>query len=428
MKARNFFLFMLVVMLASGLTFVSCDSSGDTGGGSSGPATLANFQGRWVLLSALEQGWREYYVEFTGTNVLLRAITPNGDLTNMPGTFTFTNTHITFVAPPGEWPGWTTPYTLSGNTLRLHEGDDWGWFEGTFTRQPEPVFVPANPARGFNYGYYYYIPGSVRNSSRTYILVETISTGGFTNFSINDSRTFETIAYNSINNARDLANELGVVVLVPAIPRPWTAPPNIDPQILNRAAMQATGTHARADLQVIKMMDDLRQICRGRGINLHSKILLNGFSAPGNFGNRFAAIHPALVQAVASGGVAGMPILPVDTLLGERLIYPVGIADLRDIAGHNFNFSQYRTIPQFIYMGSQDSNDPLGDTSLFHGEEERRLTSIVLGTNILTRFERAKAIHEDLGTNATFRVYQGVGHTVTAEMRRDVIEFFRRYM
>ena len=31
MKTRNFFLFMLVVMLASGLAFVSCDSSGDDG-------------------------------------------------------------------------------------------------------------------------------------------------------------------------------------------------------------------------------------------------------------------------------------------------------------------------------------------------------------------------------------------------------------
>ena len=33
MKTRNFFLAMLVVMLASGFAFISCDSSGDSGGG-----------------------------------------------------------------------------------------------------------------------------------------------------------------------------------------------------------------------------------------------------------------------------------------------------------------------------------------------------------------------------------------------------------
>ena len=403
------------VLLA--LLLISCSNgttdSGVSGGDVLGPATSNDdFQGLWV---GPDSNYR-----FTGNSFQYQ----DNIGRSRPGSFTFTSTQITFIPQQANtWTGYTLNYQVSGTTLALSGSTD--QTSGTFERQPEPLFVAANPSRGFNYGYYYYIPGNVRSGSTVRLLVEPNNTAGFTNYTIDDAQTHTQAAFRVINEAKRIADELGTVLLVPSIPRPLSTPPFTEPQILNRVAMQtSTGTHARVDLQLIRMIDNLREISQRRGINLEAKILINGFSAGGNFGNRFTALHPELVQAVVSGGVAGLPILPSANIEGERLIYPVGIADLGDITDNVFNLALYSSIPQFIYMGANDTNDPLRSTH-FHGVEEQRIIINVLGTDMRRRFERSQNIYDDLGINATFRIYPGVGHDVTPQMESDIIDFLR---
>ena len=134
MKSAIRFLGIIAIAAVMTLSMAAC------GDGAAGrPATLEDFQGKWVGLFAIEQGWSEYYVQFTGTNVELKSVGPSGNYIYRPGgTFTFTATHITFIAPPGTWTSYSTSYTLDGNNLRLHDGDSGGrhgWFTGPFTKQ-----------------------------------------------------------------------------------------------------------------------------------------------------------------------------------------------------------------------------------------------------------------------------------------------------
>ena len=81
----------------------------------------------------------------------------------------------------------------------------------------------------------------------------------------------------------------------------------MEPQILNRAALlNNRGNHARVDLQLIRIIDDAKNICRSIGMDFEPKVLLNGFSASGNFANQFTALHPDRIQAVVSGGALNM--------------------------------------------------------------------------------------------------------------------------
>jgi len=163
------------------------------------------------------------------------------------------------------------------------------------------TYIAAKPSKGFNYGYYYYIPKNINGVSKKYLLVEPNNTGKVSD----DIKVHDDAAYNLINSGwgKSTADELLVVLLVPVFPRPTLGNSNLHVQALTRATLQVkSGKMARVDLQLIQMINDLKDKCDAIGIKVEPKILLNGFSASAKFANRFTAIHPGLVQAVAAGG------------------------------------------------------------------------------------------------------------------------------
>jgi hypothetical protein len=286
-------------------------------------------------------------------------------------------------------------------------------------------YVSANPKQGFNYGYYYYIPQSVGAGSTTYLLVEPNNTGRTSN----DIKVHDDEARNLINmRAKGYAAALDCILLVPFFPRP-ASNGNMYTHALDRVTLKnKTGKMARLDVQMIRMIDDVTERSRSKGIDLKPKVLMDGFSASGTFVNRFTAIHPGLVQAVASGGINCIPILPSDSLKGKRLIYPVGIADLEKITGSAFDLPLYKTVPQYIYMGSEDNNDTLSGNASY-SEKERQLIIRVLGRDMHGRWEPSKRVYEDQGCSAVkFVIYNAIDHRVTNSMAQDVIAFFKSNM
>jgi predicted esterase len=284
----------------------------------------------------------------------------------------------------------------------------------------ESEFVNANPDKGFNYGYYYYVPQSIRNSSKKFLLVETNNTS----LPNDDMAVHDESAKRTFDFLKGWADRIGCALLVPVFDRPRS---NylMNPQQLNRLALQTkTGKLARVDLQLIKMVEDVKERCEAVGIHLEQKILMNGYSSSGEFANRFTAIHPELVQAVASGGINYMSILPINSLEGERLIYRVGIADLQEITGVPFNLEQYKTVPQLLHVGSEDKLDTLPYSDSF-GDDERRIITKVLGLELRGRWEKCKRIFEEQGCNAQFVIYNGSGHEYTNEIINDLINFFK---
>ena len=119
------------------------------------------------------------------------------------------------------------------------------------------------------------------------------------------------------------------------------------------------------------MIDDAHQRLAERDILIDDKVFLNGFSASGSFVNRFALLHPELVKAVASGSPGGWPTVPVDSWEGQNLIYPVGTEDLESLIGKPFNLKAYQSVPAFIYIGDNDSNDAVPYSDGFSDTERQ---------------------------------------------------------
>jgi len=120
MKRTVFVSCLLVCLLALGLIFASCDN-GTTSGGT-------KFEGSWVNTT----GDLTTTIAFTNNSVLYK----NNKGISRPGTFTFTNTEITFIPKEANtWTGWTQGYTLDGKVLTLQNDGNSSHASGQFTKQ-----------------------------------------------------------------------------------------------------------------------------------------------------------------------------------------------------------------------------------------------------------------------------------------------------
>jgi hypothetical protein len=276
--------------------------------------------------------------------------------------------------------------------------------------------VPADSAQGFSWPYYLGVPPVLKGDAA--LLVEPNNTGAASNDLAVHDRAAEASALVRANHMEDL----GVPWLVPVFPRPVT--PSIYTHALDRDTLQTTEPGLeRIDLQLIAMIADARRRLAERDLTVGSRILMNGFSASGAFAHRFTALHPELVKAVASGSGAGWPIAPVAEWDGIDLRYPVGIADQADLVGPSFSESAYRSVPLFLYGGSEDENDPVPGWSPIDRDAVFALTGVTSGP-IWPRWVVSKEIHAGAGmTAAQFAIYPGVGHTVTSAMSADIQAF-----
>ncbi|MGL1894188.1 MAG: hypothetical protein OCD02_21340 [Spirochaetaceae bacterium] len=284
------------------------------------------------------------------------------------------------------------------------------------------IEVKANKNKGFYTNYYLYIPKRIDNDKNSVLLVEPNNTGTTSdNHKQHESAVINKMEYGI---SVKIAEELGIPLLVPVFDRldsHW----QMYTHSLDRESLKNNkGYLKRIDLQLINMIKDSKVILKEYGINIADDVLLNGFSASGSFVNRFTAIHPKKVRAVVAGGINCMPILPIETLDNKTLIYPIGIGDIKELINIEFDLQEYTKVPQFIYMGSLDDNDTLPYDDAF-GEEERILIKLVLGTKMLDRWNRSKMIYEEQKINAKMVMYEGIGHTMNDDVKKDIKNFLR---
>jgi hypothetical protein len=189
----------------------------------------------------------------------------------------------------------------------------------------------------------------------------------------------------------------------------------------SRSLLDARSLLDRLDLQLLAMIDDARAAFDLAGYS--TKSLLFGFSASGQFVNRFTLLHPEAVRLAISGGCGGISV-PLPEKNGRLLEYPLGTADYRAITGRDFDVDAYTAVGQFLFVGDTDTNDPLpyddgyeaGDRvityELFGGEKEN-----------LRRFLNVQKEYERAGCDATFTVYAGRGHEIGKEAWTDIHAF-----
>jgi dienelactone hydrolase len=290
-------------------------------------------------------------------------------------------------------------------------------------KRGELIEIPAAPAKGFHFPYLLFIPESPAEKRYDYLLVEPNNTGRTSD----DPEVHRAAA---IGLARDssvgnfVAKTLGVPLLVPVFPRA-SSTDDIYTHSLDRDTILITdGPLRRLDLQLLAMIADARPrlVSMGRAVN--SKVLMNGFSASGLFANRFAFLHPETVAAAAFGGLNCFIMLPVAELKSHSLNFPLGTADLEKITGHAFDRTAYQAIPQFAYMGADDTNDAVVHDDAYSAEE-RALIFELLARAMPERWQAVQAVYANQKMPMQFKTYPGIGHGTNGKINNEVAEFFR---
>lgn len=286
------------------------------------------------------------------------------------------------------------------------------------------TFVEADPDSGFNYPYLLFSPTDKRDGDIP-LLVEPNNTGTATDdFEQHKSRAEFNIKRGS---SRPISEELGVPLLIPVFPRPRREPvdwSHYTHQLDRQTLDIEDGDLERIDLQLLRMTEDAKERLSGGKYSFTDNVILNGFSASGNFVDRFTVLHPERVLSVTAGGLNGMSLLPHEEWNGHTLDYHVGIADLEELTGDSIDVDKLNDVNQLLYMGSEDTNDTIPYDDAW-SEELRELALDVYGEDMIEdRFPRCQTAYDDAGVEAQFKIYTDRGHrpAETAEL----VEFHRR--
>ena len=292
----------------------------------------------------------------------------------------------------------------------------------------ELLFIEPDEGDPFNFPYFLYIPDDISPEKNAFLVIEPNNSG----FADDDLQKHidkaERIATRDFYLGNYLARNLNVPLLVPVFPRRQTEW-KIYTHALDRDVMiQKDSPLERLDLQLIEMFNHARFKLNDKGIVSEEKFLLTGFSASGTFANRFTIIHPDKVKAVAAGGLNGLLMLPLDSLSGIGLKFPLGTSDLTDISDRDFQKELFIQTPQFYYMGELDDNDAIPYEDAFD-QDEREHIYFLLGREMLTeRWNRCREIYNEYGVNATIKTFSSVGHENPELIKEEVLEFFSEHI
>ena len=279
--------------------------------------------------------------------------------------------------------------------------------------------VSENPTKGFNFPYYLLVPEGIDLSKRIYLLVEPNNTGVGSSFESLDKNTKDSIETCS---ASSVARKLKIPLLMPVFPRPGGT---LYTHALDRETLLIQdGDLKRIDLQLIKMINHAQKLLLRNDVKVNDKIFMNGFSASGTFTNRFTMLHPTLVRAVATGGINSIPTFPTDRWNGTTMRYPVGIADVKKIAGIDFDETLYKQVSQYIYMGALDDNDTVPFRDAYDEVDAELIKNLTAVKMMPDRWHLSQSIYKTLEIPAQFVTYEDTGHEIKTEMIDDIVAFF----
>jgi dienelactone hydrolase len=292
----------------------------------------------------------------------------------------------------------------------------------------EAVKIEAKPAKGFAYPYYLYVPKAMREAAgggkKTHTILVIPNNAGKLS---DDFNVHEGDVKRKIRQNTQIADRLGVALLMPVFPRPqsdW----KIYTHALDRDAMTTEKKeYARFDLQLIAMIDDARAKLAAERMKFDRRVLMIGFSASGMFANRFTFLHPKRLKAAAVGSPGGWAIAPAASFKEKALRYPVGVNDIKTVSGEKFDLNNLRKVPLFMFLGDQDENDSVIFRDSYEKEDEELIFAL-FGKTPVERWDDSKKLYQDNKLNAEFRLYPNVKHAVTKEMFDDIFAFFSKHI
>ena len=284
----------------------------------------------------------------------------------------------------------------------------------------EILTFPANPQKGFHWGYALYLPKTMDTSKKLPMLLIMGNTGRADTVEGTEKTILERLPYQS--DEGPVADALGVPLIMPMVQRQK----NFYTHALSRAVMVSKDEKfKRLDVQVLNMIKDAREQLKKRSVKTQKKVLVSGFSAAGVFAWRWTMLHPEYVLATVTGG-ALYHMLPVEELNGEKLIYPVGVGDFKEITGKKFNQKAWSKIPILSTNGEEDDNDTFVYRECFNPDEERLVLEKVLpGKDIFERRAQSIRLLHELAPNVQTHLYPWLAHQPVSG---DVKAFLKKHI
>jgi len=276
------------------------------------------------------------------------------------------------------------------------------------------------------YNWFSYVPRSIDRSQPIYIWISGIHG----NFVTDDYNQMTEESRGQAECRTQQAEEHQYILLVPVIPRPQTNNVYVV-SIPHYIFLDETPTFLqRPDDKVNLMIDKLINNLRLDGYDVKDKVFIDGFSAGAMFTQRYALLHPERVQALAAGSPGGAMTLPESTYGTIQMMWPVGVSDFSTLAGYEFDMESYKQVPQYIYIGDQDTHNSTlwGTGEIWRTQAQIDFLNSTFGSTDPVRLQNQVAYLNNLGySNITFRLYLGVGHQFAAIPLDDIFEFFNNH-
>lgn len=292
----------------------------------------------------------------------------------------------------------------------------------TSAPDPQVTKVAANPAKGFSYPYYFYVPANLAAKKEYTILVHPNNTGKISDdLNVHEAQVKFTMARWAMT-----VDKLGVIFMMPVFPRPekdwkyYTHALDRDSMIGDKAE------YKRFDLQMIAMIDDARAQLRQKKIATEKRVLMNGFSASGMFTNRFTFLHPTRIKAAVIGSPGGWPIAPVASYKEKALRYPLGVDDIKAVSGKKLDLKNLRKVPMFVFLGDKDDNDSLPYDDGYEAQD-KDLVFFLFGKLPVDRWATISSLYKEAGLNAEFKLYPDIGHMTDRKINGEINDFIAKY-
>ncbi len=289
----------------------------------------------------------------------------------------------------------------------------------------EVVFHQSDETIAYNW--FTYIPTGLSKKRLNYILI----TGLHGNVMSGDYHEITEHTRDKMDQragSGDIYDEF--ILLVPAIPRNQTNyPVSFD---LYSFESKTDPFYQRPDLEINQMIDELLIVLRADGYNMADQVFIEGFSAGGMFAQRYTLLHPERVRAAVIGSPGGTIVLPESTYNDMPMNWPVGINNFEELVGYDFNQIAFREVPQFIYIGDQDTQNSTvwstswGTQSMWESVDQLRFLNQNFGSLDPARIVNQVNFLNNLGyDNIIIKLYPDIEHKITEQMEEDYWDFLR---
>ncbi len=303
------------------------------------------------------------------------------------------------------------------------------------------LFIIEPIENQFSFGYVLYIPNSI--SKNTTLIVEG-SNSNKSNKDIDEAiKEVYKEATNPLLPIYSIATDFGMPLLYPLFPRWNNGEETIYNQMLSSNSLNINtkglieNKLLRVDLQLINMISNAKDILKAENINIDNKIIIDGFSASAKFANRFTLLHPKIIKLCIGGGISGALTLPIEYIKDEKLLWPVGIGNLKELLGDdiNINMAEFKKVRQFYYMGKNDINDPFSSKedkdsgilipdypSIISSDELKQMYKYIGKISNKDRLEKIQELYKESGINVRFEIYdcEHVPYYATDDIKEEI--------